>query len=73
MSYLLIGFWYTGRRPIRATSRRSSSTASATSASCSASRRLRCFGSLDYATVFAKAPEHGRQTRINFLGMRRGR
>ncbi len=37
VSYLLIGFWYTRPTAIYATSRRSSSTGSATSASCSAS------------------------------------
>jgi NADH-quinone oxidoreductase subunit L len=38
VSYLLIGFWYTRPSAISRTSRPSSSTASATSASCSASR-----------------------------------
>jgi NADH-quinone oxidoreductase subunit L len=68
VSYLLIGFWYTRPTPIFANLKAFSSTASATSAFCSASRGPAVRRSLDYAPVFGKAGDLAKQTIEIFPG-----
>jgi NADH-quinone oxidoreductase subunit L len=67
-SYLLIGFWFTSRAPTPPRSRRSWSTASATSASCSASSAPSwCSAPSSIPEILAAAPGMAGST-IGFLG-----